>query len=420
MKEKMIPEIRFKGFTDTWEQRKFESLLDIKDGVRRGPFGSALKKEFFVESSDYVVYEQQNAIYDNYETRYNITKEKYEELSKFILSEGDFIMSGAGTIGRISQVPSGIKTGVFNQALIRFKINEELTDSEYFIQFIRADKMQKNLTSANPGSAITNLVPMSEVKKWDILVPIKEEQSKIGNFFKKLDETITLQERKVNLLKEQKKGYLQKMFPKQNEKFPELRFEGFTDAWEQIKLKDLGDTFTGLSGKTKEDFGHGQAKFVTYINVYTNTISDLLMTESVEIDEKQNQVKYGDVFFTTSSETPEEVGMSSVWLGNENNVYLNSFCFGYRPTSELEPYYAAFMLRSSEVRKKFMLLAQGISRYNISKTKAMEMFVPLPTFEEQQKIGVFFKSLDDTIALQERKLETLKELKKGYLQKMFA
>ena len=207
-----FPQLRFAGFADAWEERKFEDLLDSKDGVRRGPFGSALKKEFFVENSEYVVYEQQNAIYDNYHTRYKITKEKFDELSKFKLNPGDFIMSGAGTIGRISRVPDGVKLGVFNQALIRFRINPEITDSEYFIQFVRADFMQKNLTGANPGSAITNLVPMSEVKKWEIKAPHLEEQEKIGSFFKLLDDTIALHQRKLEKLQELKKGYLQKMF----------------------------------------------------------------------------------------------------------------------------------------------------------------------------------------------------------------
>lgn len=207
-----LPEIRFPGFTGGWEQRKFENMLDENEGIRRGPFGSALKKEYFVNESDYVVYEQQNAIYNNYETRYNITKEKFDELKKFKLEEGDFIMSGAGTIGRISRVPKGIKQGVFNQALIRFKIDTNLTDSEYFLQLIRSENMQRKLTGANPGSAITNLVPMSEVKKWDVVVPSLKEQTKIGNFLKQLDETIALHQRELDALKETKKAFLQKMF----------------------------------------------------------------------------------------------------------------------------------------------------------------------------------------------------------------
>ena len=200
---------------------------------------------------------------------------------------------------------------------------------------------------------------------------------------------------------------------------PNIRFKGFTDPWEQRKLGKVGKTFTGLSGKTKEDFGHGDAKFVTYMNVFNNPVSDLEMTDSIEVDAKQNSVEYGDVFFTTSSETPEEVGMSSVWLGNKENVYLNSFSFGYHPDKIFAPYYLAFMLRSPAIRRNFMFLAQGISRYNISKTKVMDMEVPVPKFEEQKQIGDCFKQLDTTIALHQQKVTQLKELKKLLMQKIF-
>lgn len=176
-----------------------------------------------------------------------------------------------------------------------------------------------------------------------------------------------------------------------------------TFAWEQCKLGDMGKTFTGLSGKTKEDFGHGPAEFVTYMNVFSNPISDTSMTENVEVDSKQNELKYGDVLFTTSSETPQEVGMSSVWLGDRPNVYLNSFCFGYRPTVNVNYLFLAYLLRSNTVRKQMMLLAQGISRYNISKNKVMELSVGLPDLQEQAKIGDFFKQLEDAITLHQRK-----------------
>lgn len=200
---------------------------------------------------------------------------------------------------------------------------------------------------------------------------------------------------------------------------PEIRFAGYTDAWEERKLGDVGDTFTGLTGKTKEDFGHGSAKFVTYVNVFQNPIATLDQLDAVEIDEKQNQVQKGDVFFTTSSETPEEVGMSSVWTYDTKNVYLNSFTFGYRPRVSFDLNYMASMLRSPSIRKKITFLAQGISRYNISKTKMLEIEIPAPNLSEQKKIGSFFKLLDDTIALHQRKLDLLKEQKKGFLQKMF-
>lgn len=177
----------------------------------------------------------------------------------------------------------------------------------------------------------------------------------------------------------------------------------FPLSWEQRKLGEMGATFTGLSGKTKDDFGHGHAEFITYMNIFTNPIAAANGTESVEIDGSQNEVKYGDVFFTTSSETPEEVGMSSIWLESRANVYLNSFCFGWRPTIKIDPHYLAYMLRSSAVRKKFTFLAQGISRYNISKNKVMEMSVPIPCLHEQKRIGEFFTAISNLITLHQRK-----------------
>ncbi len=213
-KDKLIPKRRFVEFKndDAWEQRKFKNILNSDDGIRRGPFGSALKKEYFVSKSDYVVYEQQNAINDHYRIRYYITKEKYEELIRFKVNTGDFIMSGAGTVGCISRVPKGIKMGVFNQALIRIRINDDILDSEFFLQWIRSSNMQRKLTEANPASAMVNLVPMSEIKEWEVFIPEKEEQRKIGTFFKNLDNLITLHQRKLEKLENIKKSYLNEMF----------------------------------------------------------------------------------------------------------------------------------------------------------------------------------------------------------------
>ena len=205
----------------------------------------------------------------------------------------------------------------------------------------------------------------------------------------------------------------------EDKKVPKIRFAGFTDAWEQRKLGEVGTTYTGLSGKTKEDFGHGNGQFVTYMNVFSNPVGLPDMTEAVELDDSQNKVLFGDVLFTTSSETPEEVGMSSVWLENAENTYLNSFCFGYRPTVEFSPYYLAYMLRSSSMRKKITFLAQGISRYNISKNKMMDIEIPIPNIEEQKQIGAYFHDLDHLITLHQRKHAKLVVLKKAMLEKMF-
>ena len=207
-----VPEVRFPGFTDAWEQRKFSEILAKSDGLRRGPFGSALKKEFFISSSEYTVYEQNNAIYNTWKTRYFITPEKFQELHKFQLVPGDFILSGADTIGRIAQVPANITKGVFNQALIRIRINPEWMDKNFFLIWMQSENMQRKLTQANPGSAMTNLVPMSEIKKWEIIIPSKAEQNKIGEFIQKLNSLITLHQRKLDHLELMKKGLLQQMF----------------------------------------------------------------------------------------------------------------------------------------------------------------------------------------------------------------
>ncbi len=200
---------------------------------------------------------------------------------------------------------------------------------------------------------------------------------------------------------------------------PQIRFSGFDDEWEQRKFGEVGFTYTGLAGKTKEDFGHGSGRFVTYMNVFTNPVSDAAAVEPIEIDHTQNEVRFGDVFFTTSSETPEEVGMSSIWLENSENTYLNSFCFGFRPTERFDPYYLAYMLRSEDVRKKITFLAQGISRYNISKSKMMDIEIPVPKEGEQRLLGAFFRHLDHLIAHHQSKYDKLINIKKSMLEKMF-
>ena len=399
MMSKKSPQLRFEGFTDDWEQRKFS---DIVVRLNKSSNNNQLPK---VEFEDIIAGEG----------RLNKDISRKFDDRKGTLFEPDNILYG--------KLRPYLKNWLFSDfkgiALGDFWVFKSINSEPKFVySLIQADNYQR---VANDTSGTK--MPRSDWKKVsssNFSIPTSlEEQQKIGSFFKQLDETIALHQRKLDLLKEQKKGYLQKMFPKNGEKVPELRFAGFADDWEECKLGEVGNTFTGLSGKTKEDFGHGEGKFITYMNVFSNPVADLDGLESVEIDNKQFQVKAGDVLFTTSSETPEEVGMSSMWLGNADNIYLNSFCFGYRPTIEFDNYYLAFMFRSAPIRKKFQLLAQGISRYNISKNKVMEMSIPVPSIEEQEKIGSFFKHLDDTIALHQRKLDLLKEQKKGFLQKMF-
>ena len=242
------------------------------------------------------------------------------------------------------------------------------------------------------------------------------EQEKIAEILMKWDKAIELYNQQIEKLTLLKSSCIKKMFPQKGEKVPEWRFKGFSNAWEQRKLGEMGQTYTGLSGKTKDDFGHGQARFVTYMNVFSNPISNPEMTEPIEIDPKQNEVEVGDVFFTTSSETPEEVGMSSILLEKRGKTYLNSFCFGFRPSEKIDSYYLAYMLRSESTRAKIILLAQGISRYNISKNKVMEIAVSLPSLDEQKMIGQYFSQLDNLITLHQRKVEIIIKQRKALQQ----
>ena len=252
-------------------------------------------------------------------------------------------------------------------------------DSSFLYRLVQAGSFQR-LANVSSGSRMPradwNLISQSF-----FAVPANhDEQQSIGTFFSDLDSLITLHQR---------------------------------------KLGEVGFSYGGLTGKSKDDFGHGDARFVTYTNVFDNPIGDPERVEAIEIDPRQHLVEYGDVLFTTSSETPEEVGMSSVWLSNQQNLYLNSFCFGYRQDGSFDPCYLAYTLRSACIRSKLTLLAQGISRFNISKKKVMELDVPRPVIKEQRAIGAFFSDLDSLITLHQRKLDHLKLQKKALLQQMF-
>ena len=304
-------------------------------------------------------------------------------------------------VGKLAFMPFSYATSQDFLSLSGLKIDPEFTVYALY-------KMMQSVSNEVQGTSIKG-VTKDELLAKKIIFPSCNEQKKIGAYLHSLDNLITLHQRKCEQTKKLKKYMLQKMFPQNGAKVPEIRFYGFTYDWEQRKLGDMGSTYTGLSGKTKEDFGHGDAKFITYMNVFSNPVANLDMTESVEIDSKQNCVKAGDVFFTTSSETPEEVGMSSVMPENADNIYLNSFCFGYRPTEKFDLNYLAYVLRTESFRKEMTFLAQGISRYNISKNKVMEVEIPIPSLDEQSRVGQYFKNLDTLITLHQRQTDFYKK-----------
>ena len=299
----------------------------------------------------------------------------------------DILFGMIGTIGNIALIRENPDFAIKNVALIKDikKINYL-----YLYQYLQSNNIAKQFDE-NMDGGTQKFIALNKVRDLSIMYPTISEQIQIGGFLEKLDNLITLHHRKFSDI----------LVYKLSTKFLFLKFA--KNVWEQRKLGEIGNTFTGLSGKTKEDFGHGEAKFVTYMNVFSNPIAQLNKTEPIEIDNKQNQVEYGDIFFTTSSETPDEVGMSSVWLENKGNIYLNSFCFGFRPFIKNDPYYMAYMLRANNFRKNMTLLAQGISRYNISKAGVMNIDIQLPNNQEQERIGKLFNEIDNLITLHHRK-----------------
>lgn len=209
-KGEKVPRIRFQGFTGEWEQRKFGEIAEYK----KGPFGSALKKEFFIPDSDISikVYEQQNAINKDWTlSRYYISQEYAQKLKAFEVHSGDIIVSCAGTIGEIYELPAQSRPGIINQALMRIRVNKNIVCKDIFkLAFSNMiDSLSREFSN---GSAIKNIPPFADLKPMKVLLPDKTEQKLIGDFFTDIDKTITLHQRKLNQFQTMKKFMLQNLF----------------------------------------------------------------------------------------------------------------------------------------------------------------------------------------------------------------
>ena len=394
--KKNVPKLRFPEFTEPWEQRKWIDTVDISTEMVDPTSGEYDDMPHIAPGN---IESFTGRILDNVKT----VKEEQLISGKFRFRPNDVVYGKINP--QLGKYFYSCVNGLTSADAYVFNGKHGITQ-KFLFALLQTSDFFKYSVSVSKRSGMPK-INRDELNAYVFLAPREEEQDKIGSFLLNIDHLITLHQRKLDHVKDLKKSMLQKMFPKNGQLYPEVRFPEFTDAWEQRKLGDMGSTFNGLSGKTKDDFGHGEAKFITYMNVFSNPIADLTMTESIEIDKKQKSVKAGDVFFTTSSETPDEVGMSSVMPEDADNIYLNSFCFGYRPTEKFDLNYLAYVLRADSFRKEMTFLAQGISRYNISKNKVMEVCIPVPTIEEQTKVGRYFRNLDHLITLHQRKQERI-------------
>ena len=266
------------------------------------------------------------------------------------------------------------------------------------------------------GEQAVPIINKSDFERIKLAVPPMGEQGKIAEILGVWDEAIEKQSRLIEKLELRKRGLMQRLLTGRT------RLPGFTTHWQKVKLGEIGKTYNGLTGKSKEDFEDGNAKFIPYINVFSNekVNIDKLGVVSVDESEKQNKVQYGDIFFTVSSETPDEVGMASVLLEYIDDTYLNSFCFGYRLNDfeTLNPIFASYILRGDRFRNYMMVLAQGSTRFNISKNEVMKLRIELPSLPEQKAIAEVLTTADDEIATHRKRLDALRLQKRGLMQQL--
>jgi type I restriction enzyme S subunit len=288
----------------------------------------------------------------------------------------------------------------------------------FLFEYLTLDKTQ-NLVKKLAGTSTIPDLNHSDFYRIEIIYPSLPEQQKIASFFTAIDQKLSQLKQKKTLLEQYKKGVMQKIFSQ------EIRFRNDNGQefprWENKSLGEIGHTYNGLTGKSIEDFGSGMP-YIQYKQIFDDSRIDVNRFDFVKIEksENQNKVEYGDVFFTTSSETPDEIGTASVILDEVDELYLNSFCFGYRsPSNHLNPHFSRYLFRNEMFRKDIIKLAQGSTRYNMSKVELMKLKVDLPSIQEQTKIANFLAAIDIKISHTKTQIEKSEYWKKGLLQKMF-
>lgn len=414
---KNVPELRFPEFDGEWEENKLIDVLkDKSEGIKRGPFGGALKKDIFIEDG-YAIYEQRNAIYDMQQFRYFITQQKYDEMIGFAIKPNDIIMSCSGTIGKLSLIPENAKQGIINQALIRFRTNDKLL-SNYFLIYMNSQYMQRKILESNPGSAITNLIPVKELKKLNFPSPKINEQQKIGSFFSKLDRQIELEEQKLAKLEEQKKGYMQKIFSQ------EIRFKDDNGnsypEWESAPLFDIFSATKGKSLSKDKISNDGKYECILYGEIYT--------TYAEKIESIVSRTNYyegilsqkNDLIFPNST-TTNAWDLATFSSLQKNNVLIGGDISILRTKrSDISSlFYAYYLTNYLKLRKDIAKYAQGITIVHLSFNNFCKIKVQIPSLEEQNSITDFIDSLNQQQKLITNKIKLLKERKKGFLQKMF-
>ena len=403
--KKKVPELRFKGFTDDWEERKLGELSNIVGGGTP----STSNPEYWDGDIDwYAPAEIGEQSYVS-KSKKTITELGLKKSSARILPVGTVLFTSRAGIGNTAILA---KEATTNQGFQSIVPDQNKLDS-YFI-FSRTNELKRYGEVTGAGSTFVE-VSGKQMSKMSIMVPELSEQQKIGSFFKQLDDTIALHQRKLDLLKEQKKGYLQKMFPKNGAKVPELRFEGFADDWEERKLGQYTKLIT--KGTTPKDkTGIGDVNFVKVENITNGKIYPINKIKQHEHDNylKRSRLEEKDILFSIAGTLGRTAIVNKSILPANTNQAL-AIIRGY----DFDTNFLITSLAGNVVKEYIRRNPTVGAQPNLSLEQVGNLLVNTPNAEEQQKIGSFFKQLDNTIALHQRKLDLLKEQKKGFLQKMF-
>ena len=401
MMSKKSPQLRFEGFTDDWEQRK---LKDIVNRVTR--------KNKNLESTLPLTISAQYGLVDQI-TFFNKQIASKDMSGYYLLQKGEFAYNKSyskdfpwGAIKRLNMYDEGVLSTLYI-AFLPFKVN-----SDFLVSYYETDGWHKEVAiRAAEGARNHGLLNITAVDFFDtglMIPPNNDEQQEIGGFFIELDHTITLHQRKLDLLKEQKKGFLQKMFPKNGAKVPELRFAGFADDWEERKL---GDVFSERSERSSE----GELISVT-INSGVVKASELDRKDNSSNDKSNyKKVEVGDIAYNSMRMWQGASGYSS-YDGILSPAYTVII-----PKEGTDSKFFAYDFKRHDMIQTFKRNSQGLTSdtWKLKFPTLKSVKVMVPCMEEQTKISNFFERLDTTITLHRRKLDLLKEQKKGFLQKMF-
>ena len=409
------PKIRFKGYEEDWEQRKLGDVTELKSAsrVHKGEWTDSGVP--FFRSSDVMA-----AINGTTNEKAYISEELYEKLSNASgkLEEGDVLVTGGGSVGNPYIVPNNEPLYTKDADLLWIK-NQGRFYPYFLYEYFFSPTFRIYLSSISHVGTIAHYT-ITQLSETPISLPDIEEQIKVGEYFESLDRLITLHQRKCEETKKLKKYMLQKMFPQNGKRVPEIRFAGFTDDWEQRKLGELGSLKNGMNF-SKEAMGHG-FPFINLQNIFGNNVIDVNKLELADATEKQlleYSLLKGDVLFVRSSVKLEGVGEAALVPETLENTTYSGFIIRFRDEYGLNNDFKKYIFGTQKVRNQIMAQATNSANKNISQGVLENLTFEVPSFDEQAKIGEHFSNLDHLIILHQRKYEELQKIKKFMLQNMF-